>query len=65
MDKYKLLEKFFGTKNCPQCGKILDLSNNSAFCVCGFEDELIYKDKTRDRTKKTRKDYVKLGITKD
>ena len=57
MNKYKRLEKMLGSKKCPDCGKTLDLDGDTAFCSCGFEVELSYKDRNRDKNKPTKKDW--------
>ena len=46
-----------GSKKCPDCGKTLDLDGDIAFCSCGFEVELSYKDRNRDKNKPTKKDW--------
>lgn len=57
MDKYKYIKKMVGSKSCPECGRTLDLDNNVAYCECGFESALEYKDKNRDKNRFTKGDY--------
>lgn len=61
MNDYKFLEKMLGSKFCPDCGKTLKLNNFTACCTCGCVVILEYKDKTRNKDKKSKKDYQSLS----
>lgn len=59
MDKYKRLKKMLGSKYCPECKKTLSLIGDIATCVCGYEIELSYRDRNRDKNRPTKKDYLR------
>jgi DNA-directed RNA polymerase subunit M/transcription elongation factor TFIIS len=61
MDDYKTLEKVLGSKYCPDCNRILGISENFAVCKrCGFSQELLYRDEKRNKETKSYVQYRKI-----